>query len=234
MRPFEIGQRRLLRDIIDRAGKGVMPVERADRPLDHLDTLYVGEADVDRGVVRNIHAVDEHADIRVAGTAVQVGLAADDRVHAEFGTAAGDRQTGGEVRKVAQVAHLVPLQRGGIERGDGQRHVLQFLRPVARSDDDVVARAAVRRGIGRRRLRLRDRRAGGTSQDGAREQTRQRNAAGLGGCSCDHVYPLWLCDGRRRSDRTVRHLLCWSRLYLSHPWTPPGVAVRVPVRTMFR
>ena len=99
-------QRRLLRHVIDRAGKGVATVQCADRTLDDLDPLDVDQAEIDRGVVRNIDAIEEHCDVGIARTTVEVGLAADDRVGAEFGTAAGDLQAGGEIRDVAQIPNV--------------------------------------------------------------------------------------------------------------------------------
>ena len=149
------GERRSLGDIVDGARKGVATVQRADRALHDFDPLDVDQADGDCGAVLDIDAVEEHRHVRIAAAAVEVGLAANDRIDAEFGTAAGDDKAGGQIGDVAQVADVRLLKRVGAERGDRQRHVLKLLLTVPRSHDDFAAVLRHRCGLVCCRCRLR-------------------------------------------------------------------------------
>jgi hypothetical protein len=134
-----------LGDGVDRATDGVAPVEGALGPAQHLDAV-----DEDRPAARVLDAggvdpvvVGGHAivDAEVVG---QPADAADHRAIQEGLVA----QAGGEVGDVLDgddadgVLHL----RG--DRGDGDRHVLQVLRPLLRGDDQFLDGVGAVLGLG--------------------------------------------------------------------------------------
>jgi hypothetical protein len=137
-RAFGREARRLGGDV-DRAGGGVLAVERALRPAQHLDALDVEEVESRRAGAGVIDLVDIEADARldaVVDQAERLAEAADvDRRVARVGRIELQRRL--DLRELEHVERAGLFDARGIDHRDRQRHVLHRLGAPARGDQQV-------------------------------------------------------------------------------------------------
>ncbi len=132
-------ERRPLGDDVDHAGRGVLTEQRALRTFQHLDALQLAEVAEAHAVARSINAVDDHTHRRFQAGVVAHRADASD-------TSGGDRlvrgrrhqQAGREDGEIFDVLDAGVLQQLLGHRGHHDRHVLQALFSLLRSDDDRI------------------------------------------------------------------------------------------------
>ena len=135
---------RLVEHVVDRAGKGVLAVERALRTLDHFDARDVGEADVDRVVALDVDAVDEGRDVLHLGGHVDLRQAAHHGRRGEARREILEREAGRGRRDVLEFTGAAPAEFFRRVSGDDHRDVLDGLFALARRDDDFLQRKGLR------------------------------------------------------------------------------------------
>ncbi len=130
-----------------RAGQGVAPVERALRPLQHLDLRDVVEFLVQRVRVGLQHAVDHQREIRL-GVAAGVDAADHDLQVAGLGGLhlRDARRQRDEIRRPLDARRLDLLVSEGLDR---DRHVLDLFGALARGDHDFGELGCLGAGVGR-------------------------------------------------------------------------------------
>ena len=129
-------------DHLDRARHRACAVKRALRPGQRLDPRKVIGVDIQRALDRgDRHFVEIDPDRGERGGVVRV-LAAGDTAEIDLAEARPcglHRDRRQELGDIAQFVDLQFAQRLGAQCGDRDRHVLQVLRTLLRSDDDDVA-----------------------------------------------------------------------------------------------
>jgi hypothetical protein len=152
------------RDHVDRAARGVAPVQRALRAAQYRDLLDVVVLGLEQAREQDRDLVDMDAHTVVGAGGHQRGADAADRE-----VVAGEVALGvGHVRRgeahVAEGGDLLRFQRGRVEGGDRDRHVLRRFRALLRGDDDFLQ---LRQGAVWQHARRRRQRAYDGSQDAA-------------------------------------------------------------------
>ena len=154
---LEFGRIRLVGDDPDRARLGARAVQRALRPLQDLDALYVVDMHVDRAVDGGHRLLVEiSADARLRARMIAVA-AAHHAAHVDVrasGLAVAALPLAADVGHARAVLHIVVeiddvelFQLLGVEDLDADGHVLQVLHLLLRGDHDLLEAARLRAAL---------------------------------------------------------------------------------------
>jgi len=166
---------------VDRAAQRVAAIQRALRPLQHLDAFEVEQRHLQLLLVILRHAVDHDSDRRIG--VVHLRHAADGQERVAVRVRLVEGQVRREVGHFLRTADAGLLDAGGRKHGDRHRHVLHPLRPVLGGDDHRVE-ALVQRRLGPGRAQR------GAERQRQRQRRRPAPLAPWSSTLCHALLPL--------------------------------------------
>ena len=169
------------RHVFERSGNGVLAVQGALRAAQHLEPRDVENVQQRRLRACQVDVVDvnPHAGIE-SPQRVALAHAADVHVDRAAGRPVlGNLHVRNEAVQILDIRDVLGLDGGGSDGRDGERDVLQVLRPAPRRDDDLLQPAVVGGRRGRCRIRVRR----GRCRNEAKRNQRYKNSANHDGAS---------------------------------------------------